>query len=258
MDESKMERGLEHRGLVQTDPEGDGLYDRYLLALALLTITIIAFAFAGDGRLARLCVVALESVTLLVILRSSRVPRHFLYIATGFVVVALAAAGTAVLLSDSVGHRGPAIVGAILAVAGPPAVIRRLLTHHQIDITTVAGALCVYLLAGLFFAYVFAAIGAIDPPFFNQTTDATGVDYVYFSFVTIATLGYGDLTARGDLGRMLAATEAVLGQLYLVSAVALLVSNLGRTRTEAAPPPANRPPSRLARRRQEASEPPDG
>ena len=132
--------------------------------------------------------------------------------------------------------------------------MRRLLTHRHIDITTIAGALCVYLLAGLFFAYVFYAIGRIDPPFFTQTSDPHGVDYIYFSYVTIATLAYGDLTPRGDLGRLLAATEAVLGQLYLVSAVALLVSNLGRTRTEAAPRPPNRPPSRLTRRRQ--SDPP--
>jgi hypothetical protein len=69
---------------------------------------------------------------------------------------------------------------------------------------------------------------------------------VYFSFVTLATLGYGDLTPIGDFGRMLAVTEAVAGQLYLVSAVALLVANLGRTRTEATPP-TNRPPRRSRR-----------
>ena len=73
---------------------------------------------------------------------------------------------------------------------------------------------------------------------------------MYFSFVTIATLGYGDLTPHGDLGQMLAATEAIIGQLYLVSAVALLIGNLGRTRTEASPPV--REPTRLAPR------PPEG
>ena len=46
----------------------------------------------------------------------------------------------------------------------------------------------------------------------------------------MSTVGYGDLTARGDLGRMLAVTEALIGQLYLVTIVALLVGNLGRAR----------------------------
>jgi hypothetical protein len=257
MSEEGMERDLQGRGLVPPDAEGDGLYDRYLLALVLLVVTIVMFAFTGDGRLGRFLTVLLESVTLLVILRSSRVTHHILVGGAVLVTVATASAGTALLVNDSLGHRGPAFIGALLALAGPPAIVRRLLTHHQIDITTVAGALCVYLLAGLLFAYVFYAIGAIDPPFFAQTSDPNGVDYIYFSFVTIATLGYGDLTPRGDLGRMLAATEAVLGQLYLVSAVALLVSNLGRTRTEAAPPPANRPPPRHLRRHAESSDPPD-
>ncbi len=53
---------------------------------------------------------------------------------------------------------------------------------------------------------------------------------MYYSFVTLSTLGYGDLTARTDLGRMLSVSEALLGQLYLVSVVALLVANLGRSR----------------------------
>ena len=199
---------------------------------------IIAFAFSGDGDVGRLVSVVLEAITLLVILRSSRVHRRLLLVATVFVSVAITAVVVSIVLGDSVGQRGPVLVGALLALAGPPAIIHRLLTHHRIDLTTVAGALCVYLLAGVFFAYVYWTVGAFDPPFFAQTDDPNGVDFIYFSFVTLATLGYGDLTPVGDLGRMLAVTEAIDGQLYLVSAVALLVANLGRTRTEAAPPSA--------------------
>ncbi len=53
---------------------------------------------------------------------------------------------------------------------------------------------------------------------------------MYFSFITMATVGYGDLTAQGGLGRALAVTEGLFGQIYLVTAVAALVSNLGRRR----------------------------
>ena len=55
------------------------------------------------------------------------------------------------------------------------------------------------------------------------------MDYLYFSLVTLATLGYGDLSASSSLGRMLSVTEALAGQLYLVSIVAVLVSNIGTT-----------------------------
>jgi hypothetical protein len=233
--ERAVEKGLEERGLV--DVEGDGLYDRYLLALGLLILTIIAFAFSGDGRAGRFVAVVVEGLALIVILRSSRVPTRILAVASVVIGAAMAASMIAVLTSDAeVGRGGPAVVGALLALLGPPVIIRRLLAHHRIDLTTVAGALCVYLLAGILFSYVFAAIADIgDTQFFAQQATAEGVDYVYFSFVTLATLGYGDLTARGDLGRMLAVTEALLGQLYLVSAVALLVANLGRSRTTPAP-----------------------
>ena len=230
MEEDAVEKQLEARGLVDSEAEGDGLYDRYLLALGLLIVTIITFAWSGDSEWGRLLSVAVEGATLIVILRSSRVHRRIL--TAGIAVVAICLVGAIISESaDGVGDAGPAILGALLAVVGPPAIIRRLLTHRTIDLTTVAGALCVYLLAGIFFAYLYGAITDVDnTPFFAQGAHATGVDYVYFSFVTLATLGYGDLTPKGDLGRMLAVTEAVLGQLYLVSAVALLVGNLGRPR----------------------------
>ncbi len=57
-------------------------------------------------------------------------------------------------------------------------------------------------------------------------------DFLYFSLATLTTTGYGDLTAAGELGRTLAVLEALLGQIYLVTVVALLVSNLRRPTKE--------------------------
>ena len=66
------------------------------------------------------------------------------------------------------------------------------------------------------------------------------MDFLYFSLITLTTTGYGDLAARTSLGRMLAATEALTGQVYLVTVVAVLVGNIGRVR------PARRGPERRA------------
>ena len=85
-------------------------------------------------------------------------------------------------------------------------------------------------MAGLFFAYIYRMIEIVDHPFFHQHLRPGPVDFVYFSFVTLTTLGYGDLTARADLGRMIAICEALFGQLYLVSVVAILVGSFGRGR----------------------------
>lgn len=96
------------------------------------------------------------------------------------------------------------------------------------DVETIYGALSVYIMIGIFFAFTDSIVGSLAPPFFASVQDATLKEYLYFSFVTLTTLGYGDFVPKGDLPRTLAVIEAVLGQLYLVTVVALLVSNFTR------------------------------
>jgi nucleoside permease NupC len=90
---------------------------------------------------------------------------------------------------------------------------------------SVFGAICIYILLGLFFAVVYGAIGALgSSSFFASGVVGTSNDFLYFSFVTMTTTGYGDFTAASDLGRTLAVTEALLGQLYIVTVLALIVT----------------------------------
>jgi hypothetical protein len=207
------------------------LEDRYVLAGVLIVACILTFAFAGDGKAGRMIAVALQSATLIIILRASQIrPRTVrlagLLCAGLFTFVALAQTA-----DGDWAKAAPSILGAVLALCGPVAIIRRLVKQPVINFTTVAGALCVYLLAGLFFALVYGSMSALGTDdFFVQTSNASATDFVYFSFVTLTTTGYGDLTARADGGRMTAILEALYGQLYLVSIVALLVANMGRVR----------------------------
>jgi hypothetical protein len=53
---------------------------------------------------------------------------------------------------------------------------------------------------------------------------------LYYSFTTLTTVGYGDFTARTNLGHTLSVSEALTGQIYLVTIVSLVVANLGRRR----------------------------
>jgi voltage-gated potassium channel Kch len=120
----------------------------------------------------------------------------------------------------------------------PFVIVRRLAAHPFVNIDTVAGAADIYLLFGLFFAVVYGFVGTYlahgsgNPAeaFFIASRPVAGTDFVYYSFVTLTTVGYGDIVASTPIGRMLSITEALLGQLYLVIVVALLVANIGRSR----------------------------
>jgi hypothetical protein len=209
------------------------LEDRYVLALILIVISIITTAIGGDHRAGQFVLVVVESATLIVLMHASKVPTRQVRIVT--VLVILAAIGTGISITVDRQSVGPGIVGALLAFVGPVFILRRIRDHARIDLETIAASLCIYLLAGVFFSYVYRIIEAIQGQFFVQTRAIGAVDFVYFSFVTLTTTGYGDLTPHTGIGKMLAVSEALLGQIYLVSVVALLVANLGRARATQEP-----------------------
>jgi hypothetical protein len=201
----------------------------------LVVLTMIAMAVSGPNWWGRLLAILIEGGTFLFILLASAVrPRTFVWAAV-LVGAAITVAVVSAVRGGAVAATTPYGIGALLSLVAPVVIVRRLLATMQITASTILGALCLYLLAGLFFAYVFHVVGALDQgQFFTQTSSPTSVDYLYFSLVTLATLGYGDLTASSSLGKMLSVTEALAGQLYLVSVVAVLVSNLGRPRRQPA------------------------
>jgi len=134
--------------------------------------------------------------------------------------------------------RGAELTGAIVSILLPVAAIvvlaRRIVLEQTVSGRTIAGLLSVYLLIGMTFSALFASIAiASGEPFFVQTKAAQPVDFTYFSYVTLATVGYGDFTAANPLPRLLAAIEGLTGQLYLVTVVAVAVSRV-RTRRDRA------------------------
>jgi hypothetical protein len=153
--------------------------------------------------------------------------------------IPLAAAAIAAAISVQVfeGDTATGIVAtldAVLAVFVIAVVGLGVIDQRDVNAQSVTGAICIYLFLGLFFTFVFSAVAAFgDRPFFANGSDGTWFDRMYFSYVTLATLGYGDYTASGDFGRSLAIVELLMGQLYLVTAVALLVGTLVASRRNA-------------------------
>ena len=119
---------------------------------------------------------------------------------------------------------------ALLLMVTPVLVMVRLMLRPKITLDTLAGALTAYLQIGIFFGalYLFVALVQDPTPFFAQTATPVYSDFEYFSFITMTTVGYGDLTPASRIGQTLTTFEAVIGQVFLVTVVALTVSNLGR------------------------------
>jgi hypothetical protein len=202
------------------------------VAVVLVALSMFTMAVSGTDSWSRMLALVVEGVTLLFILWTSAVRPQALRLAVILVVAAIVIAGISLARGGEFAAESLNGVGIFLALGAPVAIVRHLLVGLRITFSTVLGALCVYLLGGLFFAYLFALADAHQQGhFFVQVTNPPSVDYLYFSLVTLTTVGYGDLTASGSLGKMLAVTEALAGQLYLVSIVAVLVSNIGHERT---------------------------
>ena len=160
----------------------------------------------------------------------SRAPRRAWRLATVLVPIAVILGIVGHVSDSGFAESITAIVAVILPAATIVVLGRRIVEDlPSVSARTILGLLSVYLLIGMTFAALFGTIAVIsDEPFFAQTKTAEPVDFTYFSLVTLSTVGYGDLTAANPMPRMLAAIEGLLGQLYLVTVVAVAVSRVRR------------------------------
>ena len=200
--------------------------DRYGALLVLILGTMFAPVLGGASHLGAIVGVIIAGGMLLFALDTSVADpwiRRVGLVLTPVVVVAGA------VTAGNQGSVATSVATAILVVAALASIARRLIRHHEISGATILGAVCVYLLLGLLFASVYAAFAAGGRAF-AQHPGGTSLDAVYFSFITLATVGYGDLSPGTDIVRVLAMVEGLLGQLYLVTVIAVLVSNVGTRR----------------------------
>jgi len=211
--------------------------ERYGLLLGALLAAFLIQGIANPGPWEQVLVSALLAATLLLALWAAeskpRVMRPAVAIAVLVVIASLIEA-----LAGSVDGAATRIANLLLVVLAPPAivvgVVRSLRARGGVTIEAVFGVLCFYILTGMAFALIYGAIGDISGEFFSNGVHATGARCLYYSFTTLTTVGYGDLTAATNLGHTLSVAEALVGQIYLVTVVSVLVSNLRPLRRERA------------------------
>jgi Ion channel len=105
------------------------------------------------------------------------------------------------------------------------AVLRRVVTSDTVSFRTILGAISVYIALGILFTWAYGVIDRIEGGgFFGAGVATRGSDFLFFSYTTLTTTGYGDLVPAGQVGRMVSGLEMMLGQVFLVTLVAGLVS----------------------------------
>jgi hypothetical protein len=208
----------------------------YAVLLLVILVSLIFQSSAPDARWSRVVVVLLQASILLLALWTSRTPeRDFRW---GLVGVAGAIVATTLLATahnPKLHNGGVLAVGALVVLVVPGViahgVFHGIRTRGRVTLQAAFGALCIYLLIGMLFAFSYGAIAVLQGgSLFSNGTEGDLQSHLYFSFITITTTGYGDLAPAGDLARSLSMLEALIGQLYLVTVVAVIVGNLSRAR----------------------------
>ncbi|MFM9076829.1 MAG: potassium channel family protein [Solirubrobacterales bacterium] len=210
---------------------GPGHYGTTLIFLVASVFMVMAFP---KGSLLDAVALVIQLIALLACLRAAEAPSKLVRVIEAIAAAAVVIALVPPLWGDDLWKyviRGGTF---LLVITALPSIsiglIKQLRHDRRITIETVFGALCIYLLLIITFASAFAVASvATHDDFFVQGAwaDQYG-DFVYFSVTTITTLGIGDLTPATDLGRGMTGMLTLIGQVYLVTVVALIVGNLGR------------------------------
>ena len=204
--------------------------------LLLIIVTFVFAASATDAAWTTGALVLLQSLTLSAALWTSGLTRANSWVVAAFLAIAIGLAIISIALEGSTLLGVVAIISALLNICVVVVIGHVILREHEVNAQSIIGAICVYALIGMIFLFAYGAVAQIGSgPFFAQGIDGTRALRLYFSYVTLATLGYGDYTPASNLGHMLAISEALMGQLYLVTVVAVLVTRLRIRRREPEP-----------------------
>lgn len=207
--------------------------DAYGWALACVlgaTLLLIASGASVDSWLAAGAGV-LQVAALVLTLRVSGIRRRSALAGSVVVATVLVAAVLAVAAGGGAGRVTAVTIWLLLALATIGAVGGRIRTYRYVSLQSVLGLLVIYVLLGISFGLGYLLVEVISPPAFAQGTQGVS-GAMYMSFITLATVGYGDVSPGSGIVRSLAVAESIIGQLYLVSVVSLAVSRFGSRRSE--------------------------
>jgi Ion channel len=214
------------------------IHYRFGIVLCLILAAVFVTMAAPHGDWGRFAAVVLQGAVLVAAVVASRAHPWVIRLSVVAAVFGIAGSAAALFGTDQFGNSSAGIVALLYVLLPIPAIalglIRQFREAGTVTMQTMFGVLCLYLLVGLVFGVAYATVEDLSSTDFFTIENPGRDDFLYFSFATLTTVGYGDLVAATNLGRSLAIFEALFGQIYLVTIVAVIVSQL-------------RPPARVGR-----------
>jgi Ion channel len=186
---------------------------------------VVAMTLPPEGWVGRVAAVAIAALTAIIALTSSDVHPGKVRLAIGAALVAIVAATVGGATSTDPLLGLAFLIDALLLLVAAGTILRRVVRAAQVDFRTILGAISVFTLLGLLFGFLFIALGRLQSGnVFTGVSHAETRDYLFFSYTTLTTTGYGNLVPAGTVGQILAVFEMLSGQIFLVTLVAGLVS----------------------------------
>jgi hypothetical protein len=199
--------------------------DAFGLVVLLVLATYVTASLTRYSGWGAVAIIALGATSAVVALGTSRAKRRTVRAAAvvGIVCIALAVIAE---LADRTGFLAAAAFAQfVLMITATASVLRAVITEPRVTFRTILGAVSVYLIFGLLFSSLYVGIDKLqDGPFFSGGGGTETGDFVFFSFTTLTTTGYGNLVPAEQPGKMFSGLEMLLGQIFLVTLIAGLVS----------------------------------
>lgn len=203
--------------------EGKLLNNNVVLLLALIAIIFILPGLSRQRELLTTVLLCVLVISGLFAADFSRAAFRILF-STGFLVIIVTILN---LLFPGIQELNPItfILNTLFFIIVTVALVSHVAKAREVYRSTLLSAINSYLLIGLTLSILFLILDIFVPGSFNQTDAAEGglSAFVYYGFVTLTTLGYGDITPNTPLARSLASFTALFGQLYLVIIMALII-----------------------------------
>jgi hypothetical protein len=199
--------------------------DAFGLVLLLVLLTYVLASLLSNRGWPAVVLIIATSATSVVSLTSSGARAGVVRTAVRFSILTVALGAISAATGERAWLNLASLIQIALLAVAMAAVLRRVVTATEVGFRTILGAISVYTVLGLLFSFAYGTIARIQGgAFFHGVAHPQGSDFLFFSYTTLTTTGYGDLVPAGQPGQMISGLEMMAGQIFLVTLVAGLVS----------------------------------